>query len=259
MFKKKLLASTVLATSAFLVTAFALSVPSQSHAARVSNQNYSVVYFTRHAEKMTTTENLGPALTEFVAGETNRGSNRDDVCGASKCAEELSDLGLLRAQLLANWFDRYRVTRKITHVYSSHKVRTRQTVEEIALRAGLENDSDLISDGVQQLPADGTELNPQSTGPSEGPTIDAILNLQAGDVAVVAGHSGTIYDIMDGLGIDTSSGRKFPRDEDGKVRDFGDLWKVIIKDGQAYFQWRINLQPVGLRAVRTTPSADVMQ
>ncbi len=219
----------------------------------------TVIYFTRHAEKKTTTvvrDDITP-LPYSLEDDGNRGSNRDDQCGASKCAEELNALGLLRAQMLADWFDRKNITGNITHVYSSHKVRTRQTVEEIATRAGLNNDADLISDGVQQLPADKTELDPQSTSPSEQPTIEAIFNLQGGDVAVIAGHSGTLYDIMEGIGIDTSDTSDFPRDEDGKVRDFGDLWKVVIKNGNVRFKWRRNLQPTRLVNVETEPGLPI--
>ncbi len=238
------------------------ALPGYTIAGEGYQSNRTVIYFTRHAEKQTTTTTLGPALTiipmtdDPLGSESNRGSNRDDVCGSSKCAEELNALGKLRAQLLADWFDRRGITDDVTHVYASHKVRTRQTVEEIAARAGLiGNDFDLISDGVQQLPADGTELNPQSTSPSEQPTIDAIFGLQAGDVAVIAGHSGTLYDIMEGIGIDTSDPANFPRDEDGKVRDFGDLWKVVVKNGEAKFKWRKNFQPTKLTFVETEPSA----
>ena len=51
-----------------------------------------------------------------------------------------------------------------------------------------------------------------------------------------------------GLGLDTSSDRRFPRDEDGKVRDFGDIWKVVIypqANGEftTRFAYRVNLQP----------------
>ena len=239
----------------------ATSLPSQTLASEGTMPNRVVIYFTRHAEKQTTTVDLGAALTlpDNADGDPlNIGSNRDDLCGDSKCAEELSDLGSTRAQLLADWFDRRGITDDVTHVFSSHKVRTRQTVEEIAMRAGLNNDDDLLSDGVQQLPAGGTELNPQSTGPSEQPTIDAIHLLEPGDVAVIAGHSGTLYDIFEGLNIDTSDNGDFPKDtrpgNEGKVRDYGDVWKIVVRNGEAKFKWRKNLQPTRLRVVDTLPS-----
>lgn len=220
------------------------------------NSNRVVIYFTRHAEKKTTTAEIGPAIqAPDTDSETSAsvGVNLAEQCGDDKCAEELSDLGLLRAQLLADWFDSRGITNDVTHVFSSHKTRTRQTVEEIAIRAGLNNDNDLISDGVQQLPSDGTELNPQSTSVSEQLTADALLGLDGGSVAVVAGHSGTLYDIMDLLGINTDDSSDFPRKSGGKVRDFGDLWKVVIKNNTAKFRWRKNLQPTRLRSVQTEP------
>ncbi len=142
--------------------------------------------------------------------------------------------------MLADWFDGLEITSEIDAVYSSHKVRTYQTVEEIAARAGVT---------VAQLPSDGEELEPEGTGSSECPTVDAILATSAGDTIVVAGHSGTLYDIMGagnddcaGLGLDTADDLRFPKDEDGKVRDFGDVWKVTVENGQATFAWRKNLQ-----------------
>ena len=142
--------------------------------------------------------------------------------------------------MLADWFDGLEITNEIDAVYSSHKVRTYQTVEEIAARAGVT---------VAQLPSDGEELEPEGTGSSECPTVDASLATSAGDTIVVAGHSGTLYDIMGagnddcaGLGLDTADDLRFPKDEDGKVRDFGDVWKVTVENGQATFAWRKNLQ-----------------
>lgn len=248
-----------------LATSVLLSAMPTVSSAHGQKNRAVTVYFTRHAEKETTTSALGAAtdtyelmyygsadatVTPLMLGEVSKGSNRDDVCGTSKCAEELSDLGLLRAQMLADWFDQRRITHRLDAVYSSHKVRTYQTVEVIASRAGIE---------IQQLPADGTELEPESTSPSECPTVDAVLATAPGDTIVVAGHSGTLYDIMGagnddcaGLGLDTSSDRRFPKDEDGKVRDFGDIWKVKIRNGEAQFVWRKNLQPAGLEVVNAT-------
>ncbi len=61
-----------------------------------------------------------------------------------------------------------------------------QTVLPTAEAAGLE---------VQQLPRDGTELNPQSTTPLDCLTIEAIMNTPPGDTILLEGHSGTLYDI----------------------------------------------------------------
>ena len=172
----------------------------------------------------------------------SKAKNRDDVCGEKKCAEELNAFGLERAELLATWFKRRGITRRLDKVISSHKRRTFQTVDPTAVEAGLT---------VMQFPVGGTELEPESTTPSECPTIAAILDSAPGDTVLVAGHSGTLYDIMgdgnddcDGLGLDTSNDRRFPKDEDGKVRDFGDIWKVLVyPNGEARFAYRVNLQP----------------
>ena len=119
---------------------------------------------------------------------------------------------------------------------------------------------DAADDGVMQLPADGIELNPQSTSPSVAATLMEIDSLQYGDVAVIAGHSGTLYTIMEGMGIDTTDGSDFPYKIDSKgkrkVRDFGDVWKVVIKNSEAKLIWRKNLQPISLRAVETEASPD---
>ena len=205
------------------------------------------VYLTRHAEKQTVMEEVDGSEGMFA-----------EVCGDDKCAEELNPLGKMRARMLADWFEAEGITPNVTNVYSSHKARTLQTVQEIAADAGLSNDKDMKADGVQQLPAMNTSELDDGTG-SEGtkntiaPTVEALKALEAGSVAVVAGHSGTIYKIIDGLGIDTSSETDFPRDtrkgKEGKVPTFGDIWKLTIKDdGTAVFDSRINLQPGALVA-----------
>jgi len=203
------------------------------------------VYFTRHAEKMReqmVVETNGLAVTYM------------DICGETKCSEVLNPEGELRATLLADYFDRKGITEELTHAFSSHKQRTRQTVEQIAERAGLSDQGDAIDDGVQQLPNFldtgelATELAPEGTGISEQLTVDALLALPAGSVAVVAGHSGTIYDIFELLNINTDDPFDFPKDGE-KVADFGDLWKIQIRDGEAKFKSRINLQPTKLKKV----------
>ena len=226
------------------------------------------VYFTRHAEKQTTTTVLGPATKTYeLAYDENGdgtvtpsaeegasvGDNLDEVCGTKKCAEELSDLGLLRADLLVEYFDRKGVIDELDAVYSSHKYRTRQTVEPTAAAAGLT---------VVQLPEGGTELQPEGTTASECPTLEAIRAAAPGSTLLVAGHSGTLYDIMGagnedcpdlGLGLDIGDDEAFPKStkagKEGDVRDFGDVWQVVIKDGEAKLRERVNLQPVRLRVV----------
>lgn len=231
--------------------------------------NWLTVYFTRHAEKQTvvievldanadeyTTDSDGNYVT--VVKNDGTGARFDEVCGADKCAEELSDLGAIRAELLAKWFKRGNILRKLDAVYATHKIRTQQTVTPTAEAAGL---------GFIQVPAyiDGkaaTELNPEKTTLSECATLEAIDNAHANgfDTILVAGHSGTLYDIMgegvkdcsisdgsisNGLGLDISDDDRFPKnDDDGKVRDYGDIWKIDISpSGTASFSYRKNLQP----------------
>ena len=221
--------------------------------AQAGSSNKVVVYLTRHAEKKTTTEVLGPAIMYSAKGD-----NLDEVCGVKKCAEELNALGLKRAELLSDWFERRGITYQLTHAYSSHKKRTLQTILptiNVAKEVGVElaaDDDKFAGDGIQEFPA-GTELDPESTSGSIQPLVDALQSLEGGSVVLVAGHSGTLYKIMGdgdpekeitGLGIDTSDDFDFPRDEKGKVRDFGDVWKVVIntRTGVAKLKWRKNLE-----------------
>ena len=208
------------------------------------------VYFTRHAEKMT-------QLAEQADGSFV------EVCGEVNCAEVLNAEGELRAELLAEGFAETGLTDRLTHAFSSHKIRTRQTIERIAAEAGLTGDVDKNQgDGIQEFPvfnADGefaTELDPEGTSASEAPTIEALLSLPAGSVALVAGHSGTLYDIMAGLGLpdvcgadtlETCDQDRYPAKDDGKVRNFGDVWKITIENGSPTFVYRVNLQPLELQ------------
>lgn len=221
----------------------------QLEAANRSGENAIEIFFTRHAEKMTQQE------------ETSDGEYMD-VCGVDKCAEVLNAKGELRAELLADAFSEAGITSRLTHAFSSHKIRTRQTIEMITADAGLSGDTDKnAGDGIQELPisnddgSDATELNPESTKGSKAPTIAALMNLSPGSVALVAGHSGTLYDIMAGLGlddacvktaVDTCDQARYPVNGKGKVKNFGDIWKITLMDGVAEFVYRANLQPLAL-------------
>jgi broad specificity phosphatase PhoE len=225
---------------------------------------------TRHAEKLTVQNDLGL-----------------DNCtpDGEKCEEALSPLGEKRAQLLAEWFENQGIIDDITHVISSDKQRTRQTVQPTAqkvrdLGRSLPDIDDTIDDGVVQLPAfdanmEGNELS--SNSKSVVPMAQAILDLPAGSVAVVAAHSGTIYRILGGedtdgnpltgeddsvgLGIDTTIGNNFDevtlfpkKESDGKVPTFGDVWRIVINNntGNARVAWRKNLQLQRLRLENLT-------
>ena len=238
-----------------IAAAMAISLAPAAVQAEGHDSPIVTIYFTRHAEKKTTTtvvkenttnyslsyDDAGNATAQREPGRSD-GDRLDQVCTGmdDDCAEELNAFGLVRADLLVDFFERRGIVDELDAVYSSHKFRTYQTVLPTAAAAGLD---------VVQLPTGETELS-TGTSASECPTIEAIRNAPQGSTLLVAGHSGTLYDIMgdgnddcDGLGLDTSNDNRFPKDEDGKVRDFGDLWKVVIRNGQARFVYRVNLQP----------------
>jgi len=233
-----------LLVSAGLLSASALSTSAMAGEGHESNR--IVLYFTRHAEKQT--------VVRPVSGEEGKYMENCDYV-KDRCEEELSDLGQKRAELLAEWFERKGITPDITHVVSSDKQRTRQTVQPIA---DLVNeypytdlpDGDSMPDGVWQVPLAGDMANEvTSNSGSVGPTVDFINDLPMGSVAVIAGHSGTLYRIFGGeqtdgtggLGINTTADSfSFPKKiSDGKVPGFGDIWKIVIRpDGSANFKWR---------------------
>ncbi len=208
------------------------------------------VYFTRHAEKQ-------DLLTD--AGDGHLVQPKD-----KKGAEELNEFGEKRAAELADWFLAKGFTSDLTHIFSSQKLRTRQTIAAIAEDAlsvsgdalATSNDVDYVpGDGIQQFPTnivpneyDGRLETIDSPSSSVDPTIDALSNLPAGSVALVAMHSGTFYKILDGLGIDNTVDEPtdeglFPKGTDGKISTFGDIWKVVIKDDSVgEVKWRKNLQ-----------------
>jgi len=85
--------------------------------------------------------------------------------------------------------------------FSSHQQRTLNTFLPTVVRAeergaSLASDHDLTVDNVEQFPADGSELDPESASVSVRPAVDALLALPGGSLALVAGHSGTFYKIM---------------------------------------------------------------
>lgn len=106
----------------------------------------------------------------------------------------LTEAGRARAQLLAENFR----DAAVTHVFSSHKTRTLQTVEPTAAEHDLE---------VQQFPRPGSigggekVTEGTSTSASIEPMLDALSEVPAGSVVVAAGHSSTLFAIMAGLGV----------------------------------------------------------
>ena len=244
-----------LTVTAMLLVTFAV-LPTLSHA-RGYKDNRVVIYFTRHAEKMT------------VIDEVASDGLYEDNCNKdrSRCEEALNPLGLKRAELLADWFEQRGIARNITHLFSSDKQRTRQTLEPLAAIVWdyyRLPDYDGVYDGIEQLPFAGNKAN-ETTGNSGSvePTIAALKALPLGSVAVVAVHSGTLYRILGGedtnsvdgmgkvagLGINTTRDPfSFPKNDEGKIKDFGDIWKIVIRRNRnASFRWRKSLQFKSLR------------
>ena len=178
----------------------------------------TLLYIVRHTEKQTVLEDNGGCLMEACV---------EFASGKSCCAEELSDLGLLRRDALTGWFARRRITASLTHVFSSHKPRTMQTVEGIAADAGLTVEP--LAPAECLVPDTECEEACASGKVSIPATLAAIRDLPPGSTALIGQHSGTIYLILEELGIDTSDPYTFPRDDDGKVAGYDNLWKIRIR------------------------------
>lgn len=216
---------------------------------QAESANKTIIYFVRHCEDVPELVNSDPSFTV-----TFNNCNADGSC----CVEALNPLGKVRAAALADWFEAKGITRTLTHVIASHKLRTRQTVERIANLAGLggDLDGDGTPDGtdVDQAPGDGV-INVPST-PAEcdagwtssssvrQPQIDYIKTLPLGSRAVVCSHSTVLYPIMQAFGIDTGDPIKFPKAPNGRVSGFNNLWTVELKpvaaaDGGLTYQGRL--------------------
>jgi hypothetical protein len=180
-------------------------------------------YFLRHAEDLAES-----ALKDAF----------EPVCTGPCCLEVLNDLGRLRAELLARWFEERDILPRLTHVVASHKVRTLQTVEPIAAAAtaaGAELAEDVDQqpeDAVQQVPAFVEECAPgfEGSGASRAPMIEHLKGIPAGSTVVVAAHSPTLYPILQAFGVDTSDPVNFPRDASGRVTGFGNVWIVEVDE-----------------------------
>ena len=147
----------------------------------------------------------------------------------------LSATGRARAKLLAYQLNRARVT----HVFSSHLMRTLHTVQPTAADHGLE---------VVQVPLPGS-LRPNGKVVSQStwaiasidPMVEAMRNLPPGSVAVAAGHGNTLFAVMAGLGVRVDAGCHYPREncvpsstrsgyppEGFDPDQFDNLWVVIL-------------------------------
>jgi hypothetical protein len=194
----------------------------------------TILYITRHAEDVPELVGSDPSFTV-----TFNNCNADGSC----CEEDLNPLGKRRAAALADWFQARGLTRILTHVIASHKVRTRQTVARIAQLAGLggdlDGDGDLDGTDVDQAPGDGvinipstpSECTPGFTSSSSarGPQRDYLAALPLGSRAVLCSHSTVIYPLLQDFGIDTSDPAKFPKDSRGRVVGFNNLWVVELR------------------------------
>jgi hypothetical protein len=219
---------TIAASLGFLVP------KAQSDAPQSESPNSTLIYFLRHGEDVPELVGSDPSFTVTF-----------NLCNAegSCCVEALNPLGKMRASLLADWFEEKQITRTLTHVLASHKLRTRQTVEKIAQAAGLGGDlnGDGIPDGtdVDQAPGDGVinvppfpeECTPGWTSSSSviQPQTNYLSTLPLGSRAVLCSHSPALYPVMQAFGIDTSDPVKFPKDTKGRVKGFNNLWIVELK------------------------------
>ncbi|KAK1744523.1 hypothetical protein QTG54_005056 [Skeletonema marinoi] len=223
---------------------------------KASSNTNTIVYLFRHAEQQRTTTTLGTATSAYdvvwdgdavdisaIDGDTI-GSNYDDACGSTHCAEELNPLGLMRASMLGQWFQDNGILSSTTDIFATSKRRTQQTVLPAAALAEMT---------VQTFPVDGTELDPQSASRTTCPTIDAIKNVSNGSQILVASHTSAIYQIMGpgvagectGFGIDISDDDIFPKDDRGSVprAEYGFIWKFSIDaEGNAQFLKRIDFK-----------------
>ncbi len=147
----------------------------------------------------------------------------------------LSAVGLQRAELLAPTLDG--VT--FTHLLATHTTRSRQMLEAIAAKQGLQ---------IVQLPAPGSVLDGQPVteqtsrrAPIE-PVAAALLKLPPGSVALAALNSENIYAILNRLGVPVAepgklcvTGRMCVPCLDNKCfpPEFDRLWHVVLEPGRA--------------------------
>jgi len=202
-------------------------------------QTTKTIYFVRHAEDQVALfprGKNGKVYAPDCKPFKNEGVRED--C----CTEVLNPLGAERARLLAQLFKNQGLLPGITHVLATHKVRTLETVQPIAHAAGLDRDvnGDGIpdgadvdlnpGDGVQQIPAFVTECQRgYEVAHNFYPlVVDHLRSLPLGSGIVVAGHSASLYPIMQSLGIDTSDPLRFPKNAVGRVNGYNNLWVVSL-------------------------------
>jgi phosphohistidine phosphatase SixA len=208
----------------------------------------TILYLLRHGEDSPELVGTDPSYSV---------SFNNCLPGGGCCLEVLNPLGKVRASVLADWFEANKITKTLTHVIASHKLRTRQTVQQIAQKAGLGGDlnGDGVPDGtdVDQQPGDGVinvpsmplECDPGWTSSSSviKPQTNYVNTLPLGSRAVLCSHSPALYPIMQAFGIDTSDPEKFPKDSRGRVKGFSNLWIVELQpapgNGGVIYQGRL--------------------
>jgi hypothetical protein len=183
----------------------------------------TLIYFVRHGEDI-------DELVDPTYKVTPLYTNVEGTCYLTV----LNPLGKMRAAALADWFEARKITKTLTQVIATHKIRTRQTVEPVAQAAGLGGD-------IDQAPGDGVFNVPWWPGECEAgwtssksviqPQTNYINTLPLGSRVVLCSHSPALYPIMQAFGVDTSDPVEFPKDpiDPKKVRGFNNLWVVELK------------------------------
>lgn len=147
----------------------------------------------------------------------------------------LSAVGRQRAELLAPTLNG--VT--FTHLFATHTTRTRQMLDTIAAKHGLQ---------VVQIPVPGSVLDGQPVtdqtsrrAPIE-PVSAALLKLPSGSVALAALNSENIYAILNRLGVPVAepdkpcvAGRMCVPCLDNKCfpAEFDRIWHIVLEPGRA--------------------------
>lgn len=143
----------------------------------------------------------------------------------------LTETGQARAAALAKRFEDV----KVTHVFSSHTLRARDTVAPVAKVHGLE---------VRQFPPLGSTVgekmvdNRMSGKVAIKPLLQALQEVPKGGTVVVGGNSGNLYAIMAGLGVRNATNETpCGKDEASCLpcadkscfpgKEFNNLWLVI--------------------------------
>ena len=173
------------------------------------------------------------AVTIFFVGHTEMDLSIPSI--------PLTAEGVARAAKLVPLFDQV----PLTHVFTSHTARSKQTVIAVAEAHNLE----LIA-----RPALGTPLGSDivtDRSPSDiaiAPLVSALSSLPSGSTALVAGNSGNLFGIMHGLGVPVATGEEACANGDICVpcidntcfpEDFDNLWILTLSetDGSIKLQW----------------------